>query len=118
MRAPLSEAHCGGGVWRLRWQPLPGAESGTTPLLAAACMHGGCRVMRLADTGSELAVVGSFTAHESLAYGIDWLGAPPLRPLGETSISGSSAGLGGASSLGVRLVSCSFYDKAVYAWGL
>ena len=58
MHRPLAEAACGGGVWRLSWEPCASAsmeeEGAASSLLAAACMHGGCRVLLASDLGSAL----------------------------------------------------------------
>lgn len=99
MRAPITTVPCGGGVWRLRWESLTrldGRDDG--PRLAAACMHGGCRVMSLSADAQEMRVTQRFTAHESLAYGIDWLPSQSIRVID------------------ADVVSCSFYDRALYCW--
>ena len=119
MRRPLVETNCGGGVWRLRWGP-PG-EDGRVSSLAAACMHGGCRVLQLTEPVSEVAGAGyllpvthTFAEHKSLAYGIDWL-SPASEPPSHTAERGMT-GTSVVPEGEYNLVSCSFYDKAIFTW--
>ena len=101
LRAPLCEADCGGGVWRLKWHSV---DAG---LLLGACMHAGFAVLHasgMADADVELAdveleVKARYEAHgtgTALGYGADW-----------------AHGAGAAARLGAT---CSFYDRALHAW--
>jgi diphthine methyl ester acylhydrolase len=83
----------GGGVWRIQWHP----ELDDKMLLAV--MHGGCRVVQL-DPDDDFrpipTVAKEFLAHESMAYGADWLVSH------DETIEAAA--------------SCSFYDRACYLW--
>lgn len=76
---PIEEIKTIGGVWRLK--PHDGL------LFVAAC-YGGCQVL---DLVSLKPVVTEYKGHESMAYGIDYLGEG-------------------------KVVSCSFYDKSIQYW--
>lgn len=80
MSVPVYEYRSIGGIWRLK--PADGF------LLVAAC-YGGCQVLKMEDNLSP--IVSEYTGHESMAYGIGYLGDE-------------------------RAVSCSFYDKSVQFW--
>ena len=93
MAQPLAALDLGGGVWRVAWQ-----AGGATGVLAAACMHGGARVVDVAgaDSGGPAPrVLAAYTGHEpaALTYGVAWLGDS-------------------------ELASCAFYSKQVHAWGM
>ena len=91
LKHPLQELSVGGGVWRIKLNPL---ESN---LAALACMHGGFKVVDV----DRNEIIGSYNGHESLAYGIDWYdGDIGTRP-------GNRNGL---------LASCSFYDHSLQIW--
>lgn len=105
LKAPLSEAECGGGVWRLKWHPV------RQELLLAACMHAGFAVLRAPMEGGdandgaatgELAVVARYEEHgmgAALGYGADWSHAPSLN-----------------AHDAVLAATCSFYDRALHVW--
>ncbi|KAI9150918.1 hypothetical protein H9P43_009533 [Blastocladiella emersonii ATCC 22665] len=82
---PVSEVHVGGGAWRIKWHP----SADRAGELLAAGMHAGFFVVDT-DKGE---IVTEYTAHSSLAYGVDWCG----------------------SALD-RVASCSFYDHALHLW--
>lgn len=123
LRAPVAEAPCGGGVWRLKWHP---EEDG---LLLAACMHSGFAVLRvdglptasdgmdggvLPDSswgGLSLGSVATYQEHglgaKGLGYGADWARSPPR---------GSAGGGGGKAGRGLLAATCSFYDRQLHLW--
>jgi len=83
----------GGGLWRMKWHP----HDNNRLLLGA--MHGGCRVVQLDDLSSksiQFEIKQEFTNHESMAYGADWL----VDTTAQVEVAAS----------------CSFYDRAFYAW--
>ena len=79
-RQPLRTVSVGGGVWRIK------RNHDNTHLLIAG-MHSGFHVVDL----EEFVVTQTYTGHESLAYGADWL----------------SQGF---------VATCSFYDNLVSVW--
>ena len=96
-RRPLSELAVGGGIWRIKWHPTDAGR------VVVAAMHGGVATVDVsgaapssasgADDQQELAAcaldeASRFELHESMAYGVDWVG--------EDSVA-----------------SCSFYDHDV-----
>jgi len=103
----------GGGIWRMKWHPYDDYR------LLLGVMHGGCRVVDLLPTHEtkdegfeehdeneegpfllELKERQSFTRHESMAYGADWLAYTTPHRHVETAAS------------------CSFYDKSLYTWNV
>ncbi|KAL9189625.1 hypothetical protein ACHAXT_009300 [Thalassiosira profunda] len=100
MDRPLAKVGVGGGVWRIKWHP--GGEAGDLGKMLVAAMHGGCRVVDIPTLGSTereehaVQMLTEFTAHESMAYGADWLwfGAPTSD----------------------AVASCSFYDRQAFLW--
>ena len=120
LRAPTAVHPVGGGVWRLKWHPDP-----SVPLLLAACMRGGCRVLSCApDASSAASSSGASSASSSarcwsirgaatyaehgddaLAYGIDWVA---VTPPGERP--------SGGGGWGATVCSCSFYEHSVRVW--
>ena len=104
MRQPVEELRMGGGVWRIRRRPKGDSAAkedsrGGAEWLCVAGMHGGVKVVRMEGEGSEarlLSVCSAYHAHDSLAYGCDW-----VAPEGEVDVA---------------VVSCSFYDRAVHCW--
>ena len=105
MNEPLSKVSVGGGVWRIKWHPSTwSGESSCRGKLLVAAMHGGCRVVNFPSLNSDVEeytieeadVISEFTAHESMAYGADWIFVP-------------NAGLEAAAS-------CSFYDRKAFIW--
>mmetsp|Transcript_23073 Transcript_23073/g.38005 ORF Transcript_23073/g.38005 Transcript_23073/m.38005 type:complete len:427 (-) Transcript_23073:426-1706(-) len=102
---PLSKVSVGGGVWRIKWHPSTwSGKSSCRGKLLVAAMHGGCRVVNFPSlngdveeyTIEEADVISEFTAHESMAYGADW-------------ISFGTSELEAAAS-------CSFYDRKAFIW--
>jgi diphthamide biosynthesis protein 7 len=105
MAEPLSKVPVGGGVWRIKWHPSTwSGESSCRGKLLVAAMHGGCRIVNFPSldggveeyTAEEADVLSEFTAHESMAYGADWIsfGSPELE----------------------AAASCSFYDRKAFIW--
>lgn len=100
---PLTEINVGGGAWRVKWHPSPERKDD----LLVACMHDGCKVLRLNDaTGSQASdfdttITRRFDEHKSMAYGADW------------SYAYSSAKKGSQDTL---IASCSFYDHVLHLW--
>ena len=95
---PLAFIENCGGTWRLKWHPVDDDK------LLVAGMHKGCKILHLDgfSSGVEMCeisiktnVVKSFTAHESMAYGADW-----VRD-NENSY---------------KIASCSFYDHQAFIW--
>ncbi len=104
MNEPLSTVSVGGGVWRIKWHPSTwSGESRFCGKLLVAAMHGGCRVVNFPSLNGNLEeyateeaeILSEFTAHESMAYGADWISF--------------SSELEAAAS-------CSFYDRKAFIW--
>ena len=96
---PLSKVSVGGGVWRIKWHPSTCNVVGCTEnscygKVLVAAMHGGCRIVEF--SAKEAAILSKFTAHESMAYGADWIsfGLPEHE----------------------AAASCSFYDRKAFIW--
>jgi diphthamide biosynthesis protein 7 len=94
---PIAKFPVGGGVWRIKWHP-----SSVGKMLVAA-MHGGCRVVNIraldstnTDVQADVEVLSEFSAHDSMAYGADWLCFDPFCD--EVAAS------------------CSFYDRKAFVW--
>ena len=109
MDEPLSKVSVGGGVWRIKWHPSTWSggcreSSSCRGKLLVAAMHGGCRVVDFPSLNGgqkeysteEACILSEFTAHESMAYGADWIsfGSPELE----------------------AAASCSFYDRKAFIW--
>jgi len=103
MDQPMSKIHVGGGVWRIKWHPScyhDGEAEGDIPhsgKMLVAAMHGGCRVVNVPILGGvdgDVEILSQFTAHESMAYGADWI----------------------SSSKYEVVASCSFYDRQAFIW--
>ena len=102
MDQPMSKVHVGGGVWRIKWHPscynreAEGDTSHSGKMLVAA-MHGGCRVVNVPILGGDdgdVEIISQFTAHESMAYGADWISSDKCE----------------------IVASCSFYDRQAFIW--
>lgn len=114
---PLSKVSVGGGVWRIKWHPSCWQVStnngddrdsmGTvcSGKILVAAMHGGCRILDIpalqcyelnTTISDDARVIAEFTAHESMAYGSDWLWFGP--------------------SVNDSVASCSFYDRQAFMW--
>lgn len=101
MDQPTSKVHVGGGVWRIKWHPscyYGNAEVDITQRgkMLVAAMHGGCRVVNTPILGGDcdVKILSEFTAHESMAYGADWICS------GKCEV----------------VASCSFYDRQAFIW--
>ncbi|KAI8913796.1 WD40-repeat-containing domain protein [Powellomyces hirtus] len=94
MRAPVTEYHTGGGVWRLKWHPADPAR------LLAASMHNGFHILNVNIELAQVTDLASYMEHTSLAYGADW------------SYDLGSAYNGSIETLGT----CSFYDHSFHVW--
>lgn len=70
-----------GGVWRIKTN---------SAIIATATMHSGFHIIKDGE------LKGSFTKHESLAYGVDWCRKQ--------------------SNEGNIMASCSFYDHSLKLW--
>lgn len=95
----LTTQPLGGGIWRMKWHPI------SRDRMLVAAMHGGCRVVDFAierlpqypsEEDSDYTVTTTFTEHQSMAYGVDWLVHEESRF--------------------EAAMSCSFYDRAVFIW--
>jgi len=102
MDQPMSKVHVGGGVWRIKWHPScynreeEGDISHSGKMLVAA-MHGGCTVVNVPILGGDdgdVEILSQFTAHESMAYGADWISSNKCEVV----------------------ASCSFYDRQAFIW--
>lgn len=115
---PVMKVGVGGGVWRIKWhpscwddnteQPSPPAKRNheKKERLLIAAMHGGCCAIDIPGldnydceydgslSADDIKVLSEFTAHQSMAYGADWVCF--------------SAHDGAAS--------CSFYDQKAFLW--
>lgn len=92
---PVWKVHVGGGVWRIKWHPKCDDNISGSKILIAA-MHGGCRVIQCNDSKPD--ILSSFSEHESMAYGIDWI------CFGQKNNANEAA------------ASCSFYDRQSFIW--
>ena len=92
-RAPLSEKHVGGGVWRLKWSPS------NRNLLLAACMHNGFVILNCENTDTDSqSILLHYSEHTSLAYGADWCHKKLTEPNRNV------------------VATCSFYDHKMCLW--
>ena len=98
---------CGGGIWRLKWHPHDPAK------ILVGAMHGGCRVLHVPalqqsndsnEHNETINIISKFTAHESMAYGADWLVASDPHEENEVKAGTDIA------------ASCSFYDQKAFIW--
>ncbi|CAJ2508743.1 Uu.00g137690.m01.CDS01 [Anthostomella pinea] len=104
----LAGENLGGGVWRLKLIRLEDAGKSTsskarqwTALVLASCMHAGSRVLEVTgDYGEDcqVRVLAHFEEHKSMNYGSDFQPGSEL------------------SSLPLRCVSTSFYDRLLCLW--
>ena len=103
MDQPMSKVHVGGGVWRIKWHPScyhDGDAKGDishSGMMLVAAMHGGCRVVNVPILGGDdgdVEILSQFTAHESMAYGADWISSDKCE----------------------IVASCSFYDRQAFIW--
>jgi diphthine methyl ester acylhydrolase len=102
---PLAQLNVGGGVWRVKWHPLPTRRWD----LLVACMYDGFKIVRFALSTSETAqsngldsysaaVIRRFDLHNSIAYGADW---SLLEDRGTND---------------TLIATCSFYDHQLRLW--
>ena len=109
---PLSKIGLGGGVWRIKWHPSNWNKDCRVrrcqgKVFVAAMHGGGCRIVNFPSLMSgdacqeerdvqEADILSKFTAHESMAYGADWIafGSPKQE----------------------AVASCSFYDRKAFIW--
>lgn len=101
-------------MWRAKWW-VP-SEGSAVSFLVLACMHGGCRVYRLAisksaEEGGAWTVAEVDNAHtidvrnpKHLAYGIDVLSCVPV-------VKGEQE-----QQYELQMGLCSFYDNLVRIW--
>ncbi|KAI9220438.1 WD40-repeat-containing domain protein [Blastocladiella britannica] len=85
---PLHTLEMGGGVWRLKW-----GSGANRNRIAVAGMYAGFFVVDLVDNEGTPTVTREYTAHKSIAYGVDWVG-----------------------HRGDTLATCSFYDHSLHVW--
>lgn len=64
-KRPIDEESVGGGIWRLKWNPL------NDEYILAACMYGGFRILKC-NNFKTINIVTEYNEHESIAYGADW----------------------------------------------
>jgi len=93
-----------GGVWRIKWHPScceDGGRGHSDGKMLVAAMHGGCRIVNVpglhsnGDIGAA-EILSKFTAHESMAYGADWVW------FGKSGYEAAAT--------------CSFYDRQAFLW--
>lgn len=105
MKTSLKDIGLGGGIWRVKWEPLVGHY------ILTASMHNGFHIVDsgLQPTGdSNLEIVAHYDKHESLAYGVDWHHSS-FVPAGYRQDE--------AGKQDIRtIISCSFYDNSVQLW--
>lgn len=101
MKEPLASCDVGGGVWRLKWHPTK------RDYVLAACCHSGFHVLGLDLNQHGLKIIGSYSEHESLAYGADW-----CRGMGASQSDACEHG----ASLHEVVGTCSFYDHTLHLW--
>ena len=73
--------------------------------MLVAAMHGGCRIVNIPglcsnapdDNNNAVEILSQFTAHESMAYGADWISFGKCQE--------------------AVAASCSFYDRQAFLWG-
>ena len=94
----IHEVATGGGVWRADWW------SKDPSLVLAACMYGGCKAISLDLSQGKMEVAAEYKGHESIAYGVGFLGR--ARRLDQPSPSPAA----------VDVISCSFYDNQLHGW--
>ena len=117
-KEPMAKVHVGGGVWRMKWHPscweddddatttstYDRRDNNSGKILVAA-MHGGCRIVNIPglgnstpdDNNNAVEILSQFTAHESMAYGADWISFGKCKE--------------------AVAASCSFYDRQAFLWG-
>ncbi|CAD6244171.1 GSCOCG00013282001-RA-CDS [Cotesia congregata] len=92
-RRPVSETKLGGGIWRLKWDPLEARY------LLAACMYGGFRIVDCQNK-DDPQVIAEYLEHQSIAYGCDWC-----------ALSVEEAENCSSQEYHQLVATCSFYDK-------
>ena len=92
-KQPLETLNLGAGVWRIKQlvQASSRVTGSDSSLLATATMGNGFHIVDKCKGN----ILGQFTGHSSLAYGVDWYPGS-----GEENI----------------LASCSFYDHVLKIW--
>lgn len=116
---PMMKVGVGGGIWRIKWhlscwddnneqQSSSERNHEKKERLLIAAMHGGCRVIDIpgldnydceyggSSSVDDIEVLSEFTAHQSMAYGVDW-------------VCFGGSGHDAAAS-------CSFYDQKAFLW--
>lgn len=104
MKRPLSTAHVGGGIWRVKWSPDPACAG----QVLTACMHAGFAVLEYNhDAGKfEGEILRHTGGHTSLGYGVDWQWR-----------KAAAEGRGGNFGMNLPVVgSASFYDHRLEVW--
>ena len=113
-KEPMAKVHVGGGVWRIKWHPSCWEDDDTSTSdrrnnnrgkILVAAMHGGCRIVNIPglgnnapdDNNNAVEILSQFTAHESMAYGADWISFGKCKE--------------------AVAASCSFYDRQAFLWG-
>lgn len=101
MKSPVKDISLGGGIWRIKWEPLAGRY------ILTATMHNGFHIV---DTGfpqsTDLEIVAQYGEHEILAYGADWYHGLSI-PASQDEAK---------SKNGRTIISCSFYDSSLQLW--
>ena len=117
-KEPMAKVHVGGGVWRIKWHPSCWEDdddatrtstydqrNNNSGKILVAAMHGGCRIVNIPglgnstpdDNNNAVEILSQFTAHESMAYGADWISFGKCQE--------------------AVAASCSFYDRQAFLWG-
>ncbi|XP_033755342.1 diphthine methyltransferase-like [Pecten maximus] len=67
MRSPLVTTPLGGGIWRVKWEPMYGQH------ILTATMYNGFHIVDASNLTEEpLPILCHYDKHTSLAYGADW----------------------------------------------
>lgn len=97
MKQPIAELGLGGGIWRIKWEPVA-AKS-----ILTATMYNGFHIV---DTSAQgLSVLLNYREHQSIAYGADWC-----------RISSVNTKQTGSSTVDYTIGTCSFYDHLLKLW--
>ncbi|XP_060081067.1 diphthine methyltransferase-like [Ylistrum balloti] len=127
MRSPVVTTPLGGGIWRIKWEPMHGQH------ILTATMYNGFHIVDASNITEEpLPILCHYDKHTSLGYGADWcfmdlssqasgkgkdrMGSPV--PLGNTNIVQVQDKLNIPVNKNClkTVATCSFYDHVLHLW--